>query len=128
MGSTRSISTVVRRLLHQQTLAGSAATVEILLDAGADVNAVIGSEMTPLRPACLPGWVERRVAPDEQGGGPKSLIEGFIPVRLQRCSCSCSTENEIDVQGRRPSGIRRFHATNANCDRRRRLGSQCMTG
>jgi len=44
-------------LLHQQALAGSAATVEVLLNAGADVNAVTGNGMTPLQLACSLGWV-----------------------------------------------------------------------
>jgi hypothetical protein len=44
-------------LLHQQALAGSAATVEVWLDAGADVNAVTANGMTPLQLACSLGWV-----------------------------------------------------------------------
>jgi uncharacterized protein len=44
-------------LLHQQALAGSAATVEVLLNAGADVNAVTENGMTPLQLACSLGWV-----------------------------------------------------------------------
>jgi len=44
-------------LLHQQALAGSAATVEVLLDAGADVNVATENGMTPLRLASSLGWV-----------------------------------------------------------------------
>ena len=44
-------------LLHQQALAGSAATVEVLLNAGADVNAATENGMTPLQLARSLGWV-----------------------------------------------------------------------
>lgn len=44
-------------LLHQQALAGSAATVKILLDAGADANAITENGMTALQLACSLGWV-----------------------------------------------------------------------
>lgn len=44
-------------LLHQQALAGSAATVKVLLDAGADANAITENGMTALQLACSLGWV-----------------------------------------------------------------------
>ena len=43
-------------LLHQETLAGSTATVKVLVDAGADVNAVTDHGMTPLGLAKALGW------------------------------------------------------------------------
>jgi uncharacterized protein YegJ (DUF2314 family) len=43
-------------LLHQQALAGSAATVRVLLDGGADRNALTDQGMTPLQLAELLGW------------------------------------------------------------------------
>jgi uncharacterized protein YegJ (DUF2314 family) len=43
-------------LLHQQALAGSAMSVQVLLDAGADVNAVTSNGMTPLMLAKSLGW------------------------------------------------------------------------
>jgi ankyrin repeat protein len=42
--------------LHQQALAGSAATVKVLLEAGADPNAVTNHGMTPLQLAKSLGW------------------------------------------------------------------------
>jgi uncharacterized protein YegJ (DUF2314 family) len=42
--------------LHQQALAGSTATVKVLLDAGADVNAPAANGMTPLQLAKSLGW------------------------------------------------------------------------
>jgi uncharacterized protein len=42
--------------LHQEALAGNAATVKVLLDAGADVNALTGHGMTPLQLAKSLGW------------------------------------------------------------------------
>lgn len=42
--------------LHQQALAGSLATVQVLLDAGADVNALTEHGMTPLQLAKSLGW------------------------------------------------------------------------
>jgi hypothetical protein len=42
--------------LHQQALAGSLATVKILLEFGADVNAVTDHGMTPLQLAQSLGW------------------------------------------------------------------------
>lgn len=44
-------------LLHEQALAGSAATVKVLLDAGADANAITENGMTALQLACSLGWV-----------------------------------------------------------------------
>jgi hypothetical protein len=43
-------------LLHQEALAGSTATVKVLVDAGADVNAVTDHGMTPLGLAKALGW------------------------------------------------------------------------
>jgi uncharacterized protein YegJ (DUF2314 family) len=43
-------------LLHHQALAGSAATVTVLLEAGADPNAVTDRGMTPLQLAKSLGW------------------------------------------------------------------------
>lgn len=43
-------------LLHHQSLAGSLASVKILLDRGADVNAVTNNGMTPLKLAKSLGW------------------------------------------------------------------------
>jgi uncharacterized protein YegJ (DUF2314 family) len=43
-------------LLHQQSLAGSTATVKVLLEAGADVNAVTAHGRTPLQLAKALGW------------------------------------------------------------------------
>lgn len=43
-------------LLHQQALAGSAATVKVLLEAGADRRAVTKHGMTPLQLAKSLGW------------------------------------------------------------------------
>ena len=42
--------------LHQEALAGSAPTVKVLLDAGADPNAVTNHGMTPLQLARSLGW------------------------------------------------------------------------
>jgi uncharacterized protein YegJ (DUF2314 family) len=42
--------------LHQEALAGSLVTVQVLLDAGADVNAVTDHGMTPLQLARSLGW------------------------------------------------------------------------
>lgn len=42
--------------LHHQALAGSAATVKVLLEAGADPNAVTNHGMTPLQLAKSLGW------------------------------------------------------------------------
>jgi ankyrin repeat protein len=42
--------------LHQESLAGSAATVKVLLKAGADPNAVTNHGMTPLQLANALGW------------------------------------------------------------------------
>jgi uncharacterized protein YegJ (DUF2314 family) len=42
--------------LHQQALAGSAATVRVLLEAGADANALTSHGMTPLQLAKSLGW------------------------------------------------------------------------
>ena len=42
--------------LHQEALAGSAATVKILLEAGADANALTNHGMTPLQLAKSLGW------------------------------------------------------------------------
>jgi ankyrin repeat protein len=42
--------------LHQEALAGNMATVKVLLDAGADVNARTGHGMTPLQLAKSLGW------------------------------------------------------------------------
>jgi uncharacterized protein len=50
-------STDERGLLHEQALAGSAATVKVLLDAGADVNAITENGVTALQLACSLGWV-----------------------------------------------------------------------
>jgi uncharacterized protein YegJ (DUF2314 family) len=44
--------------LHQQALAGSAATVKVLLEAGADPNAVTNHGMTPLQLAKSLGWAK----------------------------------------------------------------------
>jgi hypothetical protein len=43
-------------LLHHQALAGSAATVKVLLECGADPNAVTGHGMTPVQLARSLGW------------------------------------------------------------------------
>jgi hypothetical protein len=43
-------------LLHHQALAGSAATVTVLLECGADTNAVTDHGMTPLQLARSLGW------------------------------------------------------------------------
>lgn len=43
-------------LLHQEALAGSAATVKVLLAAGADPNAVTDNGSTPLQLAKSLGW------------------------------------------------------------------------
>jgi uncharacterized protein YegJ (DUF2314 family) len=43
-------------LLHQEALAGSAATVKVLLEAGADPGAVTNHGMTPLQLAQALGW------------------------------------------------------------------------
>ncbi len=43
-------------LLHQEALAGSAATVKVLLEAGADKNAVTDGGKTPLQLAQSLGW------------------------------------------------------------------------
>jgi uncharacterized protein YegJ (DUF2314 family) len=43
-------------LLHQQALAGSTATVKVLLESGADANAVTNDGMTPLQLAKSLGW------------------------------------------------------------------------
>src|SRR5262249_23979284 len=43
-------------LLHQQALAGSAATVKVLLEAGADPDEVTDHGMTPLQLARSLGW------------------------------------------------------------------------
>jgi uncharacterized protein YegJ (DUF2314 family) len=43
-------------VLHQQALAGSTATVKVLLEAGADPNAVTNHGMTPLQLAKALGW------------------------------------------------------------------------
>jgi uncharacterized protein YegJ (DUF2314 family) len=43
-------------LLHHEALAGNSATVRVLLDNGADVNAVTGHGMTPLALARSLGW------------------------------------------------------------------------
>ena len=43
-------------LLHNQALAGSAATVKILLEAGADPNATADDGTTPLQLARSLGW------------------------------------------------------------------------
>lgn len=43
-------------LLHQEASAGSAATVRVLLDAGADPGAVADNGMTPLQLANVLGW------------------------------------------------------------------------
>src|SRR5262249_31001626 len=43
-------------LLHQEALAGSSATVKVLLEAGADPNAVTNHGMTPLQLARSLGW------------------------------------------------------------------------
>jgi uncharacterized protein YegJ (DUF2314 family) len=43
-------------LLHQQALAGSLATVKILLECGADLNAVTDHGMTPMQLAKSLGW------------------------------------------------------------------------
>jgi uncharacterized protein YegJ (DUF2314 family) len=43
-------------LLHQEALAGSAPTVKVLLDAGADPNAVTNDGRTPLQLAQSLGW------------------------------------------------------------------------
>lgn len=42
--------------LHQEALAGSAATVKVLVEAGADLNAVTNHGMTPLQLAQSLGW------------------------------------------------------------------------
>jgi ankyrin repeat protein len=44
--------------LHQEALAGSTATVKVLLAAGADPNAVTDHGMTPLQLARSLGWEE----------------------------------------------------------------------
>ena len=43
-------------MLHHEALAGNAATVKVLLDAGADPDAVTDGGMTPLRLAKSLGW------------------------------------------------------------------------
>jgi uncharacterized protein YegJ (DUF2314 family) len=43
-------------LLHQEALAGSAATVKVLLEAGADPNAVTNDGLTPMQLAKSLGW------------------------------------------------------------------------
>jgi uncharacterized protein YegJ (DUF2314 family) len=43
-------------LLHQEALAGNTATVQVLLEAGADPNAVTNHGMTPLQLAQSLGW------------------------------------------------------------------------
>ena len=55
--------------LHQEALAGNAATVKVLLDAGADVNALAGHGMTPLQLAMSLGW--DKVAALLEGKGAK---------------------------------------------------------
>ena len=42
--------------LHQEALAGSLPTVQVLLEAGADPNAVTDHGMTPLQLARSLGW------------------------------------------------------------------------
>ena len=53
--------------LHQQALAGSTATVAVLLKYGADVNAVTNSGMTPLQLARSLELGQRCRPPPEQG-------------------------------------------------------------
>ena len=55
--------------LHQEALAGNAATVKVLLDADADVNALTGHGMTPLQLAKSLGW--DKVAALLEGKGAK---------------------------------------------------------
>jgi len=55
--------------LHQEALAGNAATVKVLLDAGADVNALTRHGMTPLQLAKSLGW--DKVAALLEGKGAK---------------------------------------------------------
>jgi ankyrin repeat protein len=45
-----------RTLLHQEALAGNVATVQVLLAAGADRNALTSNGMTPLALAQSLGW------------------------------------------------------------------------
>jgi|GEM_PF-68085 len=84
-------------LLHQLCLAGSAATVKVLLDAGADRNAVTKRGLTPLQLAQVLGWkrVIRLLKPGATLAA-DSIEKSVEPKRnvLKRPSSVAATECE----------------------------------